>query len=172
MSSSQGTGEILMYDCTDDVMEHKRKVEYWMGDIASQITGRAKVHDDSKLKEPGKTIFDQWTPNLKQVEFGSEEYHEALKAMGQGLTHHYHSNRHHPEHFQDGIEGMTLVDLIEMLCDWLAAAEEKKVHIDLGYLQQRFGLSDQLVRIFRNTLEDIDFQSRAHNAPVPQFTPP
>ena len=49
-----------MYDCTDDVMEHKRKVEYWMRDIASQVSGRAEVHDDSKLKEPEKAVFDQW----------------------------------------------------------------------------------------------------------------
>jgi len=161
-----------LYDCTDDVMEHKRKVEYWLRDIANQISGRAKAHDDSKLKEPEKAIFDQWTPNLEQVEFGSEEYHRALEAMGQGLEHHYHNNRHHPEHFQDGVEGMTLVDLIEMFCDWLAAAEKKKTHVDLDYLQQRFGLSNQLVKVLYNTLEDIDFWSKAYNAPVPQFASP
>lgn len=160
------------YDCTDDVTEHKRKVEYWMKDIASQITGRAKVHDDSKLKEPEKATFDQWTSKLTQVEFGSEEYRGHLEAMEQGLDHHYRNNRHHPEHFQDGINGMTLIDLIEMFCDWLAAAEKKKVHVNLDYLQQRFDLSDQLVRILYNTLEDVDLWNRAHNIPVSQFTPP
>jgi hypothetical protein len=44
--------------------------------------------------------------------------------MGDGLKHHYSHNRHHPEFFgEDGVDGMTLVDLIEMLADWKAATE-------------------------------------------------
>ena len=31
-------------------------------------------------------------------------------------------NRHHPEYYEDGIAGMTLVDLEEMLSDWEAAS--------------------------------------------------
>jgi hypothetical protein len=41
-----------------------------------------------------------------------------------GLKHHYAYNRHHQEFFgEDGVDGMTLVDLIEMLPDWKAATE-------------------------------------------------
>jgi hypothetical protein len=75
--------------------------------------------------------------------------------MGDGLKHHYAHNRHHPEFFgEDGVDGMTLVDVIEMLADWKAATE----HHDDGDLaksreiqQERFGLCDQLVAILSNT---------------------
>jgi hypothetical protein len=44
--------------------------------------------------------------------------------MGDGLMHHDAHNRHHPEFFgEDGVDGMTLVDVIEMLADWKAASE-------------------------------------------------
>jgi hypothetical protein len=41
--------------------------------------------------------------------------------MGVGLEHHYAVNDHHPEHFAEGIHGMDLLQLIEMLADWKAA---------------------------------------------------
>jgi len=79
-----------------------------------------------------------------------------LTAMKQGLVYHYAANRHHPEHFTEGIDGMTLTDVVEMFCDWLAAAERKGKCVDWDYLQQRFGLAPQLVNVLRNTLFDDD----------------
>jgi len=76
--------------------------------------------------------------------------------MGEGLTHHYEANRHHPGHFDDGVNGMTLVDVIEMLADWKAATER---HADgdlaksLEIQRERFSLCDQLGAILRNTAE-------------------
>lgn len=74
--------------------------------------------------------------------------------MGEGLRHHYAHNRHHPEHFPDGVNGMTLVDLIEMLADWKAATERGR-DVDLARTLQmnceRFGITAQLVDILVNT---------------------
>lgn len=160
------------YDCTVDVLEHKRKVAFWMHDIASQLQNRATCHDDSKLREPEKSIFDKWTPNLKRVEFGGDEYKAALAGMGEGLQHHYRHNRHHPEHFERGLDGMTLMDIVEMFCDWLAAAEAKASPVNLDYLADRFHLSPQLRNILRNTLRDADFWNDINGVPVIRFTPP
>jgi hypothetical protein len=56
--------------------------------------------------------------------------------MGDGLKHHYAHNRHHPEFFgEDGVDGMSLVDVIEMLADWKAATE----HHDDGDLAKSLG---------------------------------
>jgi len=159
------------YDCTTDVMKHRGKVEYWMRDLIQQLTDRARVHDDSKLREPEKSIFDTWTPNLKRVQFGSDEYKQALSAMGEGLKHHYEHNRHHPEHYPNGLNGMTIVDLIEMFCDWIAAAEEKKTGIDIAYLSERFGINSQLVAVFANTLREMDFWNEVNGVPVVAFAP-
>jgi hypothetical protein len=71
--------------------------------------------------------------------------------MGEALKHHYANNRHHPEHFENGINGMNLLDVIEMVCDWKAAADLKGVEPNLDYLAQRFGISDQLKNIIAAT---------------------
>lgn len=115
----------MKYDCTLDVKEHIRKVAYWLDDIAHQLQGRAKNHDASKLRPPEKAIFDEYTPKLKELTFGTPEYQSALAGMGEGLAHHYAHNRHHPEHFPNGVNDMTLVDIVEMVCDWMAACEAK-----------------------------------------------
>ena len=94
------------YDCTRDVIEHIGRVRYWMNEFATNLTRRANIHDKSKLEEPEKSMFDEWTPNLKRVEFGSEEYKQALEGMGEALKHHYQVNRHHPEHYENGVNGI------------------------------------------------------------------
>jgi hypothetical protein len=160
------------YDCTDDVMEHKRKVEYWMRRFWESLKKRASIHDDSKLQDPEeKAMFDHWTPELRVRTFGSEQYKQALDGMGEGVRRHYRANRHHPEHFPNGVNDMTLIDVLEMVCDWMAAAEDKKVPVDLDHAQARFGLSDQLTAIIANTLREEDFWNQADNIPVVAFAP-
>jgi len=159
------------YDCTKDVMDHKERVEYWMRDFATQLTSRAAIHDNSKLEDPEKTMFDHWTPRLKEFEFGSDEYKAALVGMGEGLKHHYENNRHHPEHYENGVNGMTLNDIVEMVADWMAAAEAKSDFVNLEYLATRFGLSEQLVDIIANTLREEDIWNAA-NGHATDFCPP
>ena len=54
---------------------------------------------------------------------------------------------------------MSLIDLLEMLCDWSAAT---KRHDDGDILKSieknktRFGLTDQLAQILRNTVEHME----------------
>lgn len=163
----------MSYDCTNDVLEHKRKVEYWMRRFWTQLENRAPIHDDSKLRNfEEKAMFDKWVPELKVRTFGSDEYKEALAQMGEGLKMHYEANRHHPEHYKNGIEGMTLIDVVEMVADWMAAAEAKDVHIDLDYLAKRFGISEQLVKIIANQLREEDVWNRVDNVPVVELCPP
>jgi hypothetical protein len=107
----------------------------------------------------GVEVFDEFTPKLKTSTlktstYGSGEYNGYLEAMGDGLKHHYEVNRHHPEHFPNGVDDMTLVDLIEMLADWKAATErhdDGDLAKSLEIQRERLGLSDQLVGILRNT---------------------
>ena len=58
-----------------------------------------------------------------------------------------------PEHYAEGLEGMDLVDVIEMVCDWRAAAKARGVEVDLEHAVKRFHLAPQLESIIRNTLE-------------------
>lgn len=142
------------YDCTLDVLQHKYVVAWYLSGIANILQVRALLHDNSKLISPEKECFDKWTPELKEHTFGSDYYKQALSEMGEGLKHHYAKNSHHTEHFHNGIDGMNLLDVIEMVCDWKAAANAKGVTVDLEHAIERFNISSQLANIIRNTLNE------------------
>lgn len=146
----------MTYDSTADTLRHARRVCELMGEAIKELVDRSISHDLSKTEDPERATFDEYTPKLKDSTYGSDEYKGFLAAMGEGLAHHYANNRHHPEHFPDGIDGMTLVDLLEMLADWKAATER---HTDgdlarsLNIQRERFGISEQLWRILWNTAQ-------------------
>lgn len=142
------------YDSRPDTLAHSQRVGELMVQMIKEVLDRSTCHDRSKTEPPEVDVFDEFTPKLKTSTYGSDEYKGFLASMGEGLEHHYASNRHHPEHFANGVNDMTLVDLIEMLADWKAATER---HTDgdlaksLNIQQGRFGLSDQLLEILWNT---------------------
>lgn len=145
------------YDSTADTLKHSLRVGALMRQPIKELVDRSVRHDLSKTEPPEVDIFNEFTPKLKGSTYGSDDYKGFLVSMGEALKHHYAHNRHHPEHFgAKGVNGMTLVDLIEMLADWKAATER---HADgdltksLEIQQERFDLSDQLVEILRNTAE-------------------
>uniref|UniRef100_A0A6H2A625 Uncharacterized protein n=1 Tax=viral metagenome TaxID=1070528 RepID=A0A6H2A625_9ZZZZ len=146
------------YDSSTDTLNHSRNVLRFMNIIIHELTKRAEVHDKSKLLSPEKEIFDEYTPKLKTSTYGSDEYKEFLKGMGDGLKHHYSVNRHHPEHFDDGINDMNLLDIMEMLCDWKAATlrhNDGDIYKSLEINASRFGVKKQLLRILQNTVKDM-----------------
>ena len=137
-----------------ETIGHKNKVKENILRIVEGLLYRAETHDDSKLKEPELSIFAEWGPKLSKMEYGSDEYKEALAKMGEGLKHHYEENLHHPEHFENGIRGMDIVDVVEMICDWKAASERMKTgdfKSSLEYNRKRFEFGEELEDIFRNT---------------------
>jgi len=151
------------YDSTADTLRHSLRVGELMGQAIRKLVDRSVRHDLSKTQDPELAVFNEFTPKLKVSVYGSDEYKGYLAAMGEGLAHHYAANRHHPEHFgTDGVNGMTLVDVLEMLADWKAATER---HADgdlirsLEIQRTRFGLSDQLARILWNTAREFGWLS-------------
>jgi hypothetical protein len=101
--------------------EHIQTVQKLLGEVISDLQKRQIAHDQSKLASPEVEVFDEFTPKLKDSTYGSDEYKGFLAAMKPALDHHYAANSHHPEYYSDGIKGMSLLDLIEMVCDWKAA---------------------------------------------------
>jgi hypothetical protein len=142
------------YDSTADTLKHAQRVGELMTQPIRELVDRSVCHDRSKTEDPELAVFNEYTPKLRDSTYGSEKYNGYLAEMQVGLAHHYAGNRHHPEHFEQGIAGMTLVDLIEMLADWRAATER---HADgslvssLVIQRDRFGISDQLDQILWNT---------------------
>jgi len=139
-----------------ETQEHINNVRMFLEIIMHQIIERAKNHDRTKLEEPEFSTFVEYTPKLKDSTYGSPEYKEFLKGMEVALDHHYAHNRHHPEFFENGIDGMDLVDLIEMMCDWKAATlrhDNGDINKSIEINTERFNLSPQLVNILKNTIK-------------------
>lgn len=140
-------------DLFDMVMDEKK--------MAIELLRRAKVHDESKLHSPEKEVFDRETPLLAGLEYGSEEYAESLGRLGPALDHHYAENSHHPQHYDDGIDGMSLADIIEMAMDWKAASERHltgDIYKSVEINAERFNLPEDLRRALINTYQYMGFE--------------
>ena len=146
------------YDSTEDTKEHIGKVQLNLLNVCTNLLKRSTAHDESKLKDPEKELFDQETPKLSKLTYGSQEYKDALGRLKPALDHHYANNSHHPEHYEDGVDGMSLLDLIEMLADWKAAVErhdDGSLKKSLEINKKRFKIGDQLQSILKNTCEEL-----------------
>lgn len=151
------------YDSKADTLLHIKRVSQLLTESASELIKRANIHDDSKLKSPEKEYFDKYTPLLKGSTYGSDEYKEFLVQLKVGLDHHYSNNSHHPEHYQNGINGMDLFDLIEMYVDWVAASERHSdgcIYKSIEINESRFKMNKQIVDIFNNTSNKLGFIKR------------
>ena len=146
------------YDSAKDTLLHIKRVNELLLLFAKELMDRAICHDNSKLYDPEKPLFDKMTPLLKGLTYGSEEYKKSLAELKPALDHHYSHNSHHPEYYKDGINDCNLFDLVEMLCDWKAASER---HADGNIFQSiqinktRFAMADQLAKIFENTVNKL-----------------
>lgn len=150
------------YDSAAETLWHIMRVRDLLGEFSVELIERGAKHDQSKLGPNEKPLFDEMTPKLKELEYGTEEYKRSLAALGPALRHHYEANSHHPEHYENGVAGMTLHDLVEMFCDWKAASERTKGGGFLDSLPQnkkRFELDDQIVAIFENTAKHLGWDS-------------
>lgn len=148
------------YDSTADTLKHSQRVGELMVQAITELSERSVCHDRSKTKEPELEVFNEYTPKLKHSTYGSGEYKSFLEGMKEGLDHHYANNRHHPEHFENGINDMTLVDLLEMLADWKAATErhdDGSLVKSLEIQKERFGISDQLLKVLENTAKHFNW---------------
>lgn len=148
----------MSYDSRPDTQKHINQVRCLLTDVVVEITKRGRIHDASKLEDPEKSVFDEFTPKLKHSTYGSEEYKEFLVGMGEGLKHHYANNRHHPEHFDDGIDGMNLIDVLEMLADWKAATmrhDDGDLAKSIEINQKRFGYDDRFKGLLMRTARDM-----------------
>lgn len=145
--------------CIEETKEHITKVMELLNIICLNLIGRAISHDKSKLEEPELDTFVVYTSKLKNCTYGSKEYKQYLKEMQPALEYHYKYNRHHPEHFVKGCQEMTLIDLLEMLCDWKAATLRHKdgdIYRSIEQNQKRFNYSDELKDIFKNTINYLE----------------
>ena len=145
------------YDSYSDTMIHKNNIFDVMLPLIEALQIRMNDHDKSKLEKPEKEGYDKFIPLLRTAKYGTPEYNKIREdMMTECLSHHYEVNRHHPEHFENGLADMNIVDFFEYFCDCYASSLvsdtpfEKGVEINA----KKHNLPDVMVSIFKNTVRD------------------
>ena len=143
-----------------DTREHIGKVRYHMSAILANLAERSNTHDLSKLEEPELSGYESLREAIQGVEYGTPAYRAVLAAHEGVIQHHYASNYHHPEHWANGIEDMSLLDIIEMLCDWKAASErgggDFKHSLEVSIARFHFD-DDRIGEILTNTAKELEW---------------
>lgn len=147
------------YDSRPETYQHISHVRGYLTRVATDLLRRGHEHDNSKLRHPEVEAFDRCTAKLKSLEYGTKEYEEARAELGEALAHHYSVNDHHPEHFENGIADMNLLQVTELLCDWMAACkrmESGDIRKSIEINQKRFGYSDDFKQLLLNTVPFLE----------------
>ncbi len=140
-----------------DTLLHIGEVQENLEQMASALRQRGIAHDRTKLQEVEFDTFVSTRPKFKKANYGSPEYQECVELAKPAVEHHYANNRHHTSCHENGISGMTLIDVIEMICDWKAAARrspDKSLADTLDYAFNKYQIDPQLGRIITNTLHE------------------
>lgn len=148
------------YDSTQDTLDHIQEVRNNLDMVSLNLCLRGIAHDRSKLEHPEKPIFDRVNARLKDLTYGTPAYEASLTELGPALSHHYAHNSHHPQHFAGGISDMSLLDIVEMLCDWKAATarhSDGDMAKSLEINRERFNISDELYAIMHKTAVELKF---------------
>lgn len=130
MSSHDPTPEMVAFyeTRTHAHIERVRKCLSVMASVtgyAAELQQRALVHDASKYS-PEERIPYIWLTEFHRCRRSGEpfSYPDGMKErVEHAVDHHTTTNRHHAEFHADPND-MTDVDLIEMVCDWTAMAQE------------------------------------------------
>lgn len=142
-----------------ETVSHIQEVQSNLHKVIVALLERARVHDQSKLASPELKYFTDAAGKLEGLTYGTDAYNKNLEAIKPALEHHYAHNRHHPEHFANGVDDMNLVDLIEMICDWDASADRQNagnVRLGIAKAIERFKISPQLASILKNTIDLLE----------------
>lgn len=144
------------------VMDHRKKVITNLMEVTGRLKARGLEHDISKFEEPEASAFEKIHEAAASMEFGSPEYVALMREHRPAIEHHQQHNRHHPEYHTGGVLGMTLIDLIEMFCDWKAASER---NVNGNFLESllkccaRFKIGIELQTILLNTMKDLGWDN-------------
>lgn len=143
---------------------HIRQVGTNLKEVCNDLFDRAIRHDESKWSQHEFPYIAEHGHKMKDVKFGTPGYTEQKNMLGPMIQHHNSLNRHHPEHFgatsdkYTGVNNMCLMDVIEMLADWRAAASRNKdgsLQNSINVCCEKYKISDQLKLILINTATQL-----------------
>lgn len=150
----------MEFDFMCDTVLHIGEVQEALEVMCSKLKQRGLSHDRTKLQQLEFDGFVSTREKFKKANYGSPEYQECIKLTKPAVDHHYKNNRHHTGYHKNGINDMTLIDLLEMIADWKAAARrspDKKLEDTLEYAFKKYKIEPQLQLLIKNTLIEFDW---------------
>ncbi len=148
----------MEHDFLCDTLLHMTEVSENLEALASELRKRGFAHDRTKLQELEFDGFVSTREKFKKANYGTPEYQECIDLTKPAVDHHYENNRHHTGFHKDGINNMNLIDVLEMIADWRAAArrsQDKKLVDTLNYAFKKNKIEPQLAKVITNTLNDM-----------------
>jgi len=146
-----------------EIVTHKHiaRVRQLLGGFAIEMIRRGDVHDASKFLpveaeplERMQAVVDADGP----APFGSDEYKRRTAMLSPMIEHHRAHNSHHPEHYENGVAGMDLFDLVEMFFDWKAASERgEESAMNLSFATSKYECGPVVTSIFENTADRLGY---------------
>jgi hypothetical protein len=145
-----------IFEVLTDTIIHISEVQENLQVMIHDLCNRGIIHDRSKFQDPEFSTFVNTRPEFKKANYGTPEYEAVVKKAQIAVDHHYKNNRHHTNFHPNGITDMNLLDLLEMLADWRAAARRSP---DLTFAEslprafKKYQVSKPVQQLFLNTIE-------------------
>lgn len=144
----------------DSILAHKLSVKIGIQRIIDDLYHRGEDHDNDKLEGETLDSFYEISGKFEHAKFGSKEYDDVLERLKPTLDKHYDINDHHPQHNENGIDGMNFMSMLEMLVDWKSASSaygDTPFRESMEINKKRFKIDDQLYSIMMNTAESLGY---------------
>ena len=130
---------------------HIAEFQQAIATLTEKLKQRAKTHDASKLQEPELTQYTEVEEKLEKHPIGSHNYRSIVKQNKPILDKHYKNNPHHPEHFKNGFNSMTILDLVDVFTDWKLDCGDEDWDSFVDSRTDYYSLSSQLATILKNS---------------------
>jgi hypothetical protein len=144
------------FEVLTDTLIHVSEVQENLEVMIHDLKVRGINHDRSKFQEPEFSTFCETRPEFKKVNFGTKEYDAVVDKARLAVTHHHLSNRHHTAFYANGVQGMTLLDILEMLADWKAASRRSpglSFADSLSRAFKKYEINETMQQFILNTIQ-------------------
>lgn len=145
----------------ENISAHRDSVAVSLHRVIRNLTSRIWNHDRDKYIDDELVEYLAKRPAQDfSHAYGSQEHNQIRGELKPILDNHYREASHHPEHFENGMLGMSLLDLLEMLADWKSA---NVAHGRSGFMEsvefnkERFNIPDDIYVILVNTIKEMEW---------------
>ena len=141
-----------------DVMRIRRAlVQDKLSTVARELISRGRTHDNSALGSPEIEVYHRFFSEYRKYKIGDPRKDEVFAQMAEAIGHHFQYNDHHPEHFENGINDMDLIQLMQFTADIMSWSEQEQVDIFeiLPMIRDKCGMVDQVYNLICNTITEI-----------------